>query len=400
MPYSSDSGIIAHMKKSHWFSVCLAACVICLAACVSTRPVTVSDTSPEQSEVSPERDEGAAVSIAAVGDIMLGGKAEAFLERKGYDYPFAATAHLLRSADIAIGNLETPLTDRGGPVVDKTYLFRNPPDKVAPALKSAGFDIVNLANNHVLDYGAEGLRDTIDALNRIGIAHVGAGMNLQEARRAVVLTLPNGQTAGFLGYSNTFPEEFWATSALPGTAFGHVEHVQNDVRVLAAQGVDIIVVSFHWGRERQTELRSYQPLLAHAAIDAGADLVIGHHPHILQGVERYKQGLVLYSLGNYTFATFSNSVHTSVVARVDFRGGRFERLTMTPININNFEVELQPSVLDADGAGKVFEELKSLSDPLGTPLQLQMSQIVFEGGLDDNSYARVGAEGEVNDSGQ
>lgn len=391
---------MAHMKKSQWFSVWPVACVICLAACVSTRPVPVSETRSDAKDVSPKRDEGAAVSIAAVGDIMLGGKAEAFLERKGYDYPFAATAHLLKSADIAIGNLETPLTDRGGPMVDKTYLFRNPPDKVAPALKSAGFDIVNLANNHVLDYGVEGLRDTIDSLNRIGIAHVGAGMNLQEARRAAVLTLPNGQTIGFLGYSNTFPEEFWATPALPGTAFGHMEHVQNDVRALVERGIDIIVVSFHWGRERQTELRPYQPLLAHAAIDAGADLVIGHHPHILQGVERYKQGLVLYSLGNYTFATFSNSVHTSAVARVDFRGGRFERLTMTPININNFEVELQPGILDTLGAGNVFEELKSLSDPLGTPLQFQASQIVFEGGLDDSSYARVGVEGESNATGR
>lgn len=340
------------------------------------------------------------MSIAAVGDIMLGGKAEALLERKGYDYPFAATAHLLKRADIAIGNLETPLTDRGGPVVDKTYLFRNPPDRVAPALKSAGFDIVNLANNHTLDYGPEGLRDTIDALNRVGIAHVGAGMSLQEARRAAVLTLPNGQTVGFLGYSNTFPEEFWATPAQAGTAFGHVDQVQNDVRALVERGVDIIVVSFHWGQERQTELRSYQPLLAHAAIDAGADLVIGHHPHILQGVERYKQGLVLYSLGNYTFATFSNAVHTSVVARVDFRGGRFERLTMTPININNFEVELQPAILDAEGAGNVFDALKSLSDPLGTPLQMQMNQIVFEGGLDGNNYAGAGVETEANDSGR
>src|SRR5690606_1761556 len=230
----------------------------------------------------------------------------------------------LKNADLTIGNLETPLTDRGSPMVEKTYLFRNPPDKVAPALKSAGFDIVTLANNHILDYGVEGLRDTIRSLQDVGIAHVGAGMNLQEARRPVVLTLPDGQTVGFLGYSNTFPEEFWATPSSPGTAFGHVKHVQSDVQALVERNIDIIVVSFHWGRERQPRLRAYQPLLAHAAIDAGADLVLGHHPHILQGVERYKNGLVLYSLGNYTFSTFSNSVYTSVVAQIDFRNGRLE----------------------------------------------------------------------------
>lgn len=340
------------------------------------------------------------VSIAAVGDIMLGGKAEAFLERKGYDYPFAATAHLLKDADLAIGNLETPLTGRGSPLTDKTYLFRNPPEKVAPALKSAGFDIVTLANNHILDYGVEGLQDTINSLTGVGIAHVGAGMNLQEARRPVVLTLENGQTVGFLGYSNTFPEEFWATSTSPGTAFGHVEHVQSDVRALVDKNVDVIVVSFHWGRERQTELRPYQPLLAYAAIDAGADLVLGHHPHILQGIERYKQGLVLYSLGNYTFTTFSNSVHTSVVAQIDFRNGSFESLEMTPININNFEVELQPSVLDGEDARKVLEELKLLSDPLGTPLDLRMNRIVLKSDLDDSGYVGAEADIEKNDVNQ
>lgn len=317
------------------------------------------------------------VRIAAVGDIMLGGKAAPFLERKGYDYPFAATAHFLRDADLAIGNLETPLTDRGSSLVDKTYLFRNPPDKVAPALKSAGFDVVTLANNHSLDYGVEGLQDTFRALNNVGIKYVGAGMNLQEARQAVVLALPGGQTAGFLGYSNTFPEEFWATAASPGTAFGHVEHVRADIRALVNKGVDIIVVSFHWGRERQTELQPYQPLLAYAAIDAGADLIIGHHPHILQAVERYKDGLILYSLGNYTFTTFSNAVQSSVVAEIIFCNAKVDQLKMTPININNFQVELQPVVLVEEPAKQVFEEMRALSLQRTTNLEFESGKIAY-----------------------
>jgi poly-gamma-glutamate synthesis protein (capsule biosynthesis protein) len=380
------------MKKAHWSLVWPAVGIVLLAAC-STRPLSVIEP-----ETPPPVDRVA--RIAAVGDIMLGGKAEPFLDRKGYDYPFAATAHLLRSADLAIGNLETPLTDRGSPLVEKTYLFRNPPDKVAPALKLAGFDVVTLANNHILDYGVEGLQDTIQSLQGVEIAHVGAGMNLQEARRPAVLTLPDGQTVGFLGYSNTFPEEFWATPASPGTAFGHVEHVRSDVQELVARQVDIIVVSFHWGRERQPQLRPYQPLLAHAAIDAGADLVLGHHPHILQGVERYKQGLILYSLGNYTFTTFSNSVHTSVVAQINFRDGRFESLAMTPININNFQVELQPGILDEEGAGKVFQELKFLSDPLGTSLGIEANQVILRDEGDVSTYAEVASEAEMRKDGQ
>jgi poly-gamma-glutamate synthesis protein (capsule biosynthesis protein) len=350
-----------------------------LSACATQRPVVtpsleMEKTIPEAASTITEKH----LRLAAVGDIMLGGNAKGVLEHRGYDSPFVATAHLLQQADLAIGNLETPLTDRGKPLTDKTWLFRNPPDKVGPALQRAGFDIVTLANNHTLDYGVEGLQDTFAALDKYGIRYIGAGLNLSEARRAVVIETPDKQTIGFLGYSNTFPEEFWASKHTPGTAFGHLSHVQEDVKTLVEQGVDIIVVSFHWGQERKTELRPYQPLLGRAAIDAGADLVIGHHPHILQGIERYKEGLILYSLGNYAFTTFSNAVNTSAVAEIEFLDGRFESLTMTPININNFQVELQPQILVGEKAEAVFRELDVLSKPLGVGLQYRNEKIFLE----------------------
>lgn len=318
------------------------------------------------------------VSIAAVGDIMLGGKGLQRFEREGYDFPFAATRDVLQSADIAIGNLETSLTRTDRPFADKQYVFHNNPDKVAQALRRAGFDIVSLANNHSMDYGEQGLRDTFVALDSAGIRHLGAGLNLAEARRAQVFHLDNGQTAAFLAYSNTFPEEFWAGVASAGTAFGHEYQVREDVARLAAQGIDVIVVSFHWGRERQTELRGYQPLLAHAAIDAGADLVIGHHPHILQAVERYKNGLILYSLGNYTFSTFSSNVNTGGMAKVNFVDGRFAGLELTPINVNNFDVQLQPGKLDGQALESAFTELNNLSLERGTRLRLLNGVITID----------------------
>jgi len=232
--------------------------------------------------------------IAAVGDIMLGGSAAPEMQKYGYDYPFELTAPLLKQAQIVFGNLEGPLTADGESTTAKQYLFRSPPDKVAPALARAGFNIVSLANNHSLDYGAQGLDDTRAALDKVGIRSIGAGRNLAEARAPVYMQVDDARVA-FLAYSLTFPEEFWATPDKPGTAFGHEHFVRADIAAARAQA-DIVIVSFHWGQEGKTDLRDYQINLAHAAIDAGAAAVLGHHPHILQGVEHYKDGMILYSL--------------------------------------------------------------------------------------------------------
>jgi poly-gamma-glutamate capsule biosynthesis protein CapA/YwtB (metallophosphatase superfamily) len=343
-----------------------------LAACTAMPPKTATpDIRNAGSAVTTDT-----VTLAAVGDMMLGGSSQGIMEQQGYDYPFATTRHILTAADLTIGNLETPLTNQGAPITEKQFLFRNPPEKVAPALKRAGFDIVSLANNHTLDYGAEGLKDTMAALDLHEIRHHGAGMSLSEARKPVILKLPNGQQAGFLAYSCTFPEEFWATASSAGTAFCHERHVHADVARLAEQKIDIIVVSFHWGAERMQELRPYQPLLAHTAIEAGADLVIGHHPHILQGIEYYREGLILYSLGNFTFGSRTQHARTSVVANIVFKGGRFAKLEMTPINVNNFEVDFQPRLLLDEKAAAVHSELQGLSGLSG--LGLHNGLIVFE----------------------
>ncbi len=316
------------------------------------------------------------ITIAAVGDMMFGASSQGIMEEQGYDYPFATTRHILQAADLTIGNLETPLTNQGEPITTKEFLFRNPPEKVAPALQRAGFDIVTLANNHTLDYGSQGLLDTMQALEQRSIRYHGAGINSTEARKPVIFELSNGQKAAFLAYSCTFPEEFWATSKSAGTAFCHEQHVRSDVAMLAEQKMDIIVVSFHWGAERVQELRPYQPLLAHAAIDAGADLVIGHHPHILQAAEYYRDSLILYSLGNFTFGSRTLNARTSVVANIAFKGGKFSKLEMTPINVNNFEVDFQPRLLAAEQAEAVHAELAGLSSL--PQLQFRNGLIVFE----------------------
>lgn len=300
---------------------------------------------------------------------MLGGSATEFMQRHGHDYAFDGVAEELARGDILFGNLEGPLTDGGEPFPDKRYLFRTPPVKVAPALARAGFDVVSLANNHTLDYGVPGLYDTLDALYDAGIHAVGAGASLARARHPAILET-DGHRIGFLAYSNTFPEGFWAQPDRPGTAFGHLHHVRADVTALRER-VDTVVVSFHWGRESTTELRPYQPLLARAAIDAGADIVAGHHPHVLQGVERYRDGIILYSLGNFTFGSYSENARTSAIAHVTLDSDGLHTLELVPIDVYNPAVLFRPVPLHADAATGAAEGLATLSEPLATRLQIE-----------------------------
>ena len=297
---------------------------------------------------------------------MLDGTARPVLSEKGYDHPFVQMRQFFDGAHIVFGNLEGPLTTRGKPEQEKTYVFRSPPDKVSQALKNAGFNVVSLANNHTLDYGADGLVDTIQALDSVGIAHTGAGINLHDARRPVILEAA-GKRIAVLAYSLTLPENFYAGHNTPGTAFGHEAFIRSDVEGARRQA-DIVLVSFHWGQEGKTSLREYQTRLGRLAIDAGAVAVIGHHPHILQGVERYKNGVILYSLGNFTFGSYSNQAKVSAVAELTFTDERLAALRLYPINVNNFEVVFQPQPLIGAAATSVVDALRSLSAALKTEL--------------------------------
>ncbi|TAM45599.1 MAG: CapA family protein [Gammaproteobacteria bacterium] len=331
--------------------------------------------------VAAQAQEPAVLKIAAVGDIMLGGTGTPEFERFGYDYPFDKTRALLKQSHIVFGNLEGPLTHTDHEAVAKKYRYRSAPEKVAPALLNAGFNVVSLANNHTMDQGAEGLRHTLEALDLVGIKHTGAGMNLAEARTPAILEA-NGVRVAFLAYTLTFPEEFWATAERPGSPFGHESQVRADI-VAARQQADIVLVSFHWGQEGKTELRDYQKQLGRAAIDAGAAAVIGHHPHVLQGVERYKHGVILYSLGNFAFGTYGPEAFRSAVAVLTFREEwrrdapiteprmhkKLAELRLHPLNVRNAEVVFQPLPLVGAAADKVVAELQQISKPLGTQLE-------------------------------
>jgi poly-gamma-glutamate capsule biosynthesis protein CapA/YwtB (metallophosphatase superfamily) len=354
-----------------------------LVACATATPPPSAKPGPETVPPPPAAEHAAPVDefrIAAVGDIMLGGTAQPEMQKYGYDYPFDKTRQILRQARIAFCNLEGPLTDDGAAEVDKKYLFRSPPDKVAPALARAGFNVASLANNHSLDYGFQGLEDTRAALEKAGIQPIGAGRDLAQARAPVYMKA-NNATVAFLAYSLVFPEEFWAGPQKPGTAFGHERYVRADVAA-ARRHADIVVVSFHWGQEGKTALRDYQTLLAHAAIDSGASVVLGHHPHVLQGVERYKDGVIVYSLGNFAFGSYSKTATRSVIALFGFRNRQLHDLRLVPIDVNNVEVVFQPRPLVGSDATQVVEQLRQLSQELGTVLEDRHGEAVLALGAD------------------
>lgn len=353
----------------------LAACARHAVPPPARQAVAVTAPGPAPATAVPAKTAPPSWRLCAVGDIMLGGRAEGLLRQRGYDHPFAATAHILSACDVALGNLEGPITERGRPAPDKRFVFRMHPD-VAPVLARAGFDVLTLANNHILDYGVEGLVDTLESLARHGLRAHGAGMNLAEARRPALFEV-SGLKIGFLAYSNTFPDAFWARADRPGTAFGDPAHVREDIAALRASGVDAVIVSFHWGRELHDEPRDYQIALAHAAIDAGAAAVIGHHPHVLQGVERYRDGLILYSLGNFAFGSYSTRVRDSVLAVLDFDGGRVTGLRLYPLNVDNFEVHFQPRPLAGAAAARVCAALRALSDGRGLTLNCADDMILW-----------------------
>lgn len=347
-------------------SFALSALLFFNACATQPTPPQAPIPSPIESPVVTTAPSPAPLKIIAVGDIMLDGTARPVLSENGYDYPFVQMRKFFDGAQVVFGNLEGPLTTRGKPEQEKTYVFRSPPDKVSQALKNAGFNVVSLANNHTLDYGADGLVDTIQALDNVGIAHTGAGANVQEARRPVILTAA-GKRIAILAYSLTLPENFYAGQKTAGTAFGHEAFIRADVEATRRQA-DIVLVSFHWGQEGKTSLREYQTRLGRLAIDAGAVAVLGHHPHILQGVERYKDGVILYSLGNFTFGSYSNQAKVSAVAELTFSEERLATLRLYPINVNNFEVVFQPQPLIGAAATPVVDTLRSLSAALKTEL--------------------------------
>jgi poly-gamma-glutamate capsule biosynthesis protein CapA/YwtB (metallophosphatase superfamily) len=327
---------------------------------------------------------------------------------------------LLRRADIAFANLEAPLTDRGHPA-DKLIVLRGSP-ALAPVLKGIGLGVVSFAHNHALDFGIPGLLQTLEVVEAAGVKVIGAGPDLAGALRPAV-TLHRGVRVAWLGLAATLPPGAAATPGRPGIAPVRVRvQIETDASVSEEQpgtspyvstSVDpgdlarasaavrkardeagAVIVSIHWGvppgwtAPFQGILADYQPPLAHALIDAGADAILGHHPHVLHGVEIYHGRPILYSLGNFVFHALAEGrqfefgrpsppyrmdavrvpeVNESAVFELTFDGGRCLRIAVHPTEADR-NGEQRPAA--GPRAGHILERLRAMCAALGTAMQI------------------------------
>lgn len=326
------------------------------------------------------------LTLALVGDI--------FIDRPDPPSAFAATADLLRAADVLFGNCETPIAEGGEPWRGKPLTancLKMPPASIA-AFTAVGFDAVGVASNHSLDFGAAALLRTLELLDDAGIGHCGAGADATAAHRPAIVS-KGGVTIAFLAYTSVYTPGWEATADRPGIATVRVETAYKphprmhevpgspattltfpdardcerlvaDIRAAKVQA-DLVVVSWHWGvSERYRLLVPYQIELGHLALDAGADLLIGHHPHLLQGVEVYKGKPLFYSLGNFAF----DKQHpwfdpATVIVRCRITDKRISRVEVLPCMIG---ADCVPRPVRLEAAQPVLRMLEEGSVGFGT----------------------------------
>ena len=296
------------------------------------------------------------LSLIAVGDIMLDGRATAVVAERGADYPFAAVLPLLRRAPFVLGNLEGPFARIARPE-RRNHSYRVHP-RLAGALQRAGITVVTLANNHLLDCGRAGVLETLEALDLAGVAAVGAGVDERTAHSPVI-RVAGGVTVGVLGY-------YWnrrtaARAALPGSAMDPPQALAADIGALRPL-VDRVIVTFHWGVPYERQPSSADQAKARLAVDYGADLVIGHHPHIVQPAELYRGRPIFYSVGNFTFGS-GNSRAEGLAVGVRF-AERHTTLEVYPLYVKNRDprVNYQPQLLRGPGAERVLRQLLDSSN--------------------------------------
>lgn len=286
------------------------------------------------------------MQIALLGDVMLGRLVNRQLKATGPAYTWGDTLPVLRQADLRIANLECVLADGGKPEPGKVFHFRSDVKNVA-TIQYAAIDVVSLANNHVLDYGTDAFRETLPALDTAGILHAGAGLDREAARRPAVRRV-GGTAVGFLAFTDNQPD--WeASGTSPGVYYvpvadggRRVAELLDLVRRTRAR-VQLLIVSAHWGPNWGSGAPPEHQDLARALIDAGADVVFGHSPHIFRGVGLYRNRPVIYSAGDFVDDYAVDPIERndqSFIFVLETRGNAPHTLRLHPTLITDFQVRL------------------------------------------------------------
>ncbi len=296
------------------------------------------------------------VRFCAVGDIMLDRGIRRVIENNSIDYPFEKIKEFIRGYDLAFGNLECPVSALGYST-GKIYCFRADTSFLSGPT-NAGFNIFCLANNHIIDWGAAACLDTRDIIEKAGLYAVGAGENQSVAIKPAIIVRNRLKFALIASVGPPLKEVIWPLLK-PGPAQASLDTIVDRIRSVR-DSVDFVIVSMHWGTEYVHLPDKWQKEWAHAIIDAGADLLIGHHPHVLQSFEIYNDRLIAYSLGNFVFDQRKTYQRQSVVLSAVFTKGIIDSIALHPVMIDDF----QPGL----AVDTVFESIASLIDQISPGL--------------------------------
>jgi poly-gamma-glutamate synthesis protein (capsule biosynthesis protein) len=328
---------IAHRQPISIFTCTILIVTLFIALFVHTNLPdnrSIQNTSPESLFAHADSNANTVFTATFVGDIMLGRGLQDASEFYGYDSYFKKTKDYFENFDLVVGNFENPIVhgDKKAIVVQRgVTLSAN--SECLGAMKNAGFNMLSLANNHILDYEVTGMLNTMESLDQVGIAYFGAGRDVNEAKGYQVIE-SNGTKIAVIGI-NEVPG-YQHNSKNVHTLFTIAsEKVYLDAVSEAASVVDVVIVFMHWGDEYTAIVSSNQQEIGRKLIDAGADIVIGRHSHVLQPIEIYGKGVIFYSLGNFVFDQGWSRTKDSCIVRycLDENGrGVFE---LIPLRINN-----------------------------------------------------------------
>ncbi len=338
---------------------------------VTTTTVKATTTTQPTTTTTARR----ALTVAASGDVLGDRGVGLFIDKNGAEPLFANVRPFLEESSLAFVNLEGPISDLGTRASWKEYTFRGR-TALAGGLASAGIDVVSLANNHSNDYGTKALLDTFTRLRAAGVHYVGAGTDAAAASAPSLLITPAGMVA-VLAFTDIIPGGFAAGADTPGVNTTTPDRKKMIEAVeKAAKKAKFVICSFHWGEEYTGRPNQTQRELAHAVIDAGADLVLGHHPHVLQGFEIYNDRLIAYSLGDFVWDHYSRETGETVILRVAIPGKGEPSFELIPIYLS--EVTGVPSPVTGDHAASILKRVAGFSADLGVQLTIRDDRAYYE----------------------
>ncbi len=299
----------------------------------------ISEITEEEKKVKEEKIEP--ITLIFVGDIMLDRGIKYMVEKYGegdYRFPFLKIKDELNKGDFLFGNLESVISDKGTKI-GSIYSFRADPKSIE-GLTYAGFNLVCVANNHIFDYGREAMEDSFRRLNSNNIDYVGGGFNEKEAYSPLIKDI-KGTKVAFLAYTNLGSLHWEAKEERSGIAWIDEKKIEEGIKK-AKEEADLVIVSFHYGDEYQSKSNSFQKHISRLSIDFGADLIIGHHPHVIQEIEKYNNKYIAYSLGNFIFDQgFSKETMEGLILKVIIEDKEIKELIPVKFEMNQY---FQPEI--------------------------------------------------------